>query len=337
MKTVPYGVATVFVLILSLTLVGQSTVQGADRYVGSWTLTLADGRPGWLGVEEQNGELSANILWGVGSVVPFDSAAMDGDNVVLTRTRKARARWGEPARRMITETITAMRAGKILNLDLVTTSEGAETRRQSFSGKWCPPIGPKPDLSKIRFGEPVVLFNGTSLDGWTLTHKDRTNGWSAQDAQLVNNPAQPERGDHIAYGNLRTIEEFEDFKLQLEVNVGERENSGIYLRGIYEIQISDSYGRDLDSHNMGAIYSRITPQASAERPAGEWQTMEITLLDRHVSVVLNGETIIDNEPVLGCTGGALWADPFRPGPIYLQGDHTGVRYRNIVLTPIEKR
>ena len=87
---------------------------------------------------------------------------------------------------------------------------------------------------------------------------------------------------------------------------------------------------------MGGVYSRITPSVAAEKPAGQWQTMDITLLDRHVTVILNGKTIIDNEPLLGCTGGALWSDEFKPGPIYLQGDHTGVNYRNIVLKPILK-
>ena len=114
------------------------------------------------------------------------------------------------------------------------------------------------------------------------------------------------------------------------------QNSGIYLRGIYEIQVSDSYGRNLDSHNMGAVYSRIKPVVNAEKPAGQWQTMNITLLDRHVTVVLNDKVIINNEPLLGCTGGAMWSDQFKPGPIYLQGDHTGINYRNIVLTPIIK-
>ena len=84
--------------------------------------------------------------------------------------------------------------------------------------------------------------------------------------------------------------------------------------------MSDSYGKNLDSHNMGAIYSRIKPAMSAEKPAGQWQAMNITLLDRHVTVVLNDKVIIDNEPLLGCTGGALWSDEFKPGPIYLQGD-----------------
>jgi len=87
---------------------------------------------------------------------------------------------------------------------------------------------------------------------------------------------------------------------------------------------------------MGGIYSRITPSVNAEKPAGQWQSYDITLLDRHVTVELNGKRIIDNEPLLGCTGGALWSDEFRPGPIYLQGDHSAVSYRNIVLTPIIK-
>ena len=87
---------------------------------------------------------------------------------------------------------------------------------------------------------------------------------------------------------------------------------------------------------MGAIYSRVTPSVNAEKPAGQWQSLDVTLLDRHVTVVLNGTTIIDNEPLLGCTGGALWSDPMRPGPLYLQGNHGSASFRNIVLTPILK-
>jgi hypothetical protein len=103
------------------------------------------------------------------------------------------------------------------------------------------------------------------------------------------------------------------------------------LRGIYEVQVEDSFEKGLDSHHMGAIYSRITPSVKAERPAGEWSGLDITLVDRHVTVVLNGVVIIDNAPLLGCTGGALWSDEFRPGPIYLQGDHGAVSFRNLVV------
>ncbi|MDX2431802.1 MAG: DUF1080 domain-containing protein, partial [Bacteroides sp.] len=140
--------------------------------------------------------------------------------------------------------------------------------------------------------------------------------------------------EHIAYGNLRTTDTFEDFKLSLEVNVPARSNSGVYLRGIYEVQVQDSYGKPLDPHNMGALYSRITPSEAAERPAGEWQEMEMILYKRFLTVVLNGKTIINNKPVEGITGGAMSSDEFVPGPLYLQGDHGEVSYRNIVLTPI---
>ena len=128
---------------------------------------------------------------------------------------------------------------------------------------------------------------------------------------------------------MRTIQEFEDFKIKLEINIPAHSNSGVYLRGRHEIQVIDSYGADLDSHNMGALYSRITPSVAAEKPAGTWQTMEITLCDRYVTVILNGVNIIDNQPVIGPTGGALTSDVFAPGPIYLQGDHGTISYRNI--------
>ena len=140
--------------------------------------------------------------------------------------------------------------------------------------------------------------------------------------------------DELAY--LRTDREFEDFNLTLEARLAKGGNSGVYLRGIYEVQVADTYGKPLDPHNMGAIYSRIRPSESVEKPPGEWQTFDITLCDRHATVVLNGKKIIDNQPLLGCTGGALWSDEMRPGPIYLQGDHAGIEYRNIILRPIIK-
>ena len=103
-------------------------------------------------------------------------------------------------------------------------------------------------------------------------------------------------------------------------------NSGIFLRGFYEIQIAYTYGKSPDSLNMGALYSRITPSVAAERPVGEWQTIKIILVSRHVSVWLNGVLIIDNQPALGCTGGALTSNEFIPGPIMLQGDSFGHRF-----------
>jgi hypothetical protein len=176
----------------------------------------------------------------------------------------------------------------------------------------------------------------SGLDGWKLINDKRADGWTFDAGILINAPVQEKGKPHISYGNLRTINEYEDFNLKLGVNAAEGSNSGVYLRGIYEVQVLESYGKEPDTHHMGAIYSRIRPLVAAERKPGEWQTLDITLVDRHVTVKLNGTRIIDNQPLFGCTGGALWSDESRPGPIYLQGDHSAVRFRDMVLTPVLK-
>jgi hypothetical protein len=191
-------------------------------------------------------------------------------------------------------------------------------------------------MANLKFGKPINLFNGKDLTGWNLINEKQINGFKVVDGVLVNDPVQPEGAPHISYGNLRTKQEFEDFNLKLEVNVPEGSNSGVYLRGMYEIQVMDSYKRELNPHNMGAVYSRIKPSVNAEKPAGTWQSLDITLCDRHATVILNGTKIIDNQPIYGPTGGAMKSDVFSPGPLYLQGDHGKVSYRNIVLTPILK-
>ncbi|MCX8037172.1 MAG: DUF1080 domain-containing protein [Candidatus Sumerlaeia bacterium] len=316
----------------------------SNPFLGYWALTIPGGGAGWLGVEEKNGVTTASILWGGGSVLPVTTVKVEGDMLIITRVtggapKKAAkgadaAKTKAPAR--VTETIKAKIDGDTLNLTTERESGGKVSGQASFTGKRIPPLPPKPDLSKVKFGDPIVLFNGKNLDGWQLIPPNSANGWSVNDGVLTNDPKQEKGQPQKRYGNLRTEREFEDFKLTIETNVPKGGNSGIYLRGIYEVQVADTFGRPLDSHNMGAIYSRICPTVAAEKPAGEWQTFEITLVDRHVTVVLNGKTIIDNQPLLGCTGGALWSDQFRPGPIYLQGDHTGVSYRNIVLRPVVK-
>ena len=336
-KSICYAMVLLAILIGCVSI---SAAESANPYIGHWALTIPGGGAGWLGVEQKDGYLDASILWGGGSVVPVSSVYVDGDSLIVTRVQKVERKDadGKVVRtQTFTETIVAKALGDNLSLTQIQPrSNGRGVRRSEFTGKRTPPLPSKPDLSKAKYGKPIKLFNGTNLDGWKLTNPGQTNGWLVKDGILINNPEQKEGQRHISYGNLRTEAEFEDFNLKLEVNVGKRNNSGVYLRGIYEVQVSDTYGRRLDSHNMGGIYSRITPLVSAEKPAGQWQTMNITLLDRHVTVELNGKTIIDNEPLLGCTGGAMWSDQFRPGPIYLQGDHTGVNYRNIVLIPIIK-
>jgi hypothetical protein len=324
-------------LVWSFACASVVSAEAANPFVGRWALTIPGGGAGWLGVTQEDGYLDASILWGGGSVLPVDCVFTDNDGgLCVFRLQKVERKdaSGKVVRtQMFPEVLMARRDGDTLELrQIVPHTNGVGFDERPFTGKRIPPLPPRPDLAQTKFGKPVTLFNGKDLEGWKLTDPGARNGWSVENGVLVNKPVRSQ--GH--YGNLRTLAEFEDFNLKLEVNVAKGENSGVYLRGIYEVQVCDSFGRPLDSHNMGGIYSRITPAVSAEKAPGEWQTLDMTLLDRHVTVILNGRKIIDNQPLLGCTGGALWSDEFKPGPIYLQGDHTAVRYRNIVLTPIVK-
>jgi hypothetical protein len=311
-------------------------------FFGQWTIDIAGGWVGWLEVRQEDKYVDADLLWKWGSVEPVANVYLLGNKyLVATRTydlnRKTDADGKVIRKHVITELYQMARDGeKIKGYLLVPKADGTGVDSTAFTGTKLPPVPPAPDLTKIKFGEPISLFNNKDLTGWKLVDEKLKNGFSVVDGVLVNDPVQKEGQPHIAYGNLRTVKEFGDFNLKLEVNVPAGSNSGIYLKGMYEIQVLDSYKKPLNMHNMGALYSRITPSVNAEKPAGTWQTLDITLCERHLTVILNGVKIIDNQPVYGPTGGAIISDVFAPGPVYLQGDHGTVSYRNITLTPILK-
>lgn len=313
-----------------------------SEFLGQWTMDIDGGGVGWLEVRQEDKYLDGDLLWIGGSVLPVSDIFLAKDqvlmvtnsnNVVRTRDEK-----NDPVRtQIITNWLEVTRNGdNISGVRLTPRRNGIGVDSVVFSGKLLPSIPPAPDLKAVKYGEPVTLFNGKDLTGWKLINEKQASGFKVIDGIMVNDPAQPQEGQHISYGNIRTEQEFEDFNLKLEVNVPAGSNSGVYLRGMYEIQVSDSYKKELDSHNMGAVYSRIKPVVNAEKPAGEWQSLDITLCNRHATVILNGTKIIDNQPIYGPTGGAMKSDVFSPGPIYLQGDHGKVSYRNLVLTPIVK-
>jgi hypothetical protein len=314
----------------------------AAPFLGMWALSLdySDNNAGWIEVRQQDGYLDASILWRWGSVYNAGFVfVMDGE-LFLTNTQelvRGKDAEGKPVKTQQQVNWLQLRKDGddvVTGFSITPNSNGIGVDVVSFTGKRIPPAGEAPDLTQVKYGKEIELFNGKDLEGWELTDPNATNGWKVVDGVLVTDPVQPKTGKHITYGNLRTKQEFEDFNLTLEVNVPAESNSGVYLRGIYEVQVFDSFGKELDPHNMGALYSRITPSVAAEKPAGQWQKLDITLCKRHLTVVLNGTTIIDNQPIKGVTGGALTADEFSPGPIYLQGDHGKVSYRNIVLKPI---
>jgi Domain of Unknown Function (DUF1080)/TatD related DNase len=319
---------------LAVCALGLTSALAENPYIGRWALSLPGGGAGWLGVEEAGTGLKGSILWAGGSVLPLESVVSDGKTLTLTRKHivKRQDTAGKDIKEVVIETITAETTGEALKLTTEKTAiDGKKSGRAEFTGKRIAALPPAPDLSKVTFGPAITLFNGKDLAGWKLIDPKADNGWSVVDGNLIN---RIEKGKH--HGNLRTEQEFEDFSLTLELRTQAKSNSGIYLRGIYEVQVAETFGKALDPHNMGALYSRITPSVAAEKPIGEWQTLAITLVERHLTVVLNGQTIIANQPVLGCTGGALSSDETKPGPLYLQGDHTNIDFRNLVLRPVVK-
>jgi hypothetical protein len=311
-----------------------------SEFLGQWTIDIQGGSVGWIEVRQEENYLDADVLWGGGSVLPVSAIFLAKDQILMVQRSNNVVRNRDTSNlktQVITDWMEITKAGEKINGILLSPRRNClSVDTTSFTGTKLPPVPPAPDMTSVKYGKPVTLFNGKDLTGWKLINEKQKNGFTAENGVLTNNPVQVEGAPHVSYGNLRTDQEFEDFNLKLEVNVPAGSNSGVYLRGMYEVQVVDSYKKPLDPHNMGAVYSRIKPTVGAEKPAGEWQSMDITLIDRHATVILNGIKIIDNQPIYGPTGGAMKSDVFAAGPIYLQGDHGKVSYRNIVLTPVIK-
>jgi hypothetical protein len=173
-----------------------------------------------------------------------------------------------------------------------------------------------------RWRAPSPLTADGDLAGWAPRSEEHAGCWRVRDGVLA---AEPPCVD------LATQQSFGEFRLHAELRVPAGGNSGIYLRGRYEVQVQDSAGQALDPLRMGGIYGFIAPSVDAARPAGEWQALDVELVGRRVTVVLNGTTIIDGQEIPGITGGALDSDEASPGPIMLQGDHSAIEFRNLTI------
>jgi hypothetical protein len=169
--------------------------------------------------------------------------------------------------------------------------------------------------------EPI--FNGKDLAGWEPTDP-ATNHWVAKNGELVN---------ETKGANLKSTRKFDDFKLHIEFNCPDDGNSGIFLRGRYEVQVEyEKVDANDEFHSIGSVYSMIAPTVKLPRKPGTWETFDITLIGRWLTVVRNGVKTIDNQEIAGTTGGALDSNEGEPGPFFIQGDHTGgMKYRNITV------
>ena len=182
-----------------------------------------------------------------------------------------------------------------------------------------------PELPYVEFpekGEEILLFNGKDLSGWKT---DGKNNWVVENG-ILKSPG--------ANGNLISDQKFTNFKLHAEFRYPKGSNSGIYLRGRYEVQITDSYGKAPSDVEFGGIYGYLPPSEMAAKQAGEWQSYDIILIGRRVTVIANGSPIIMDQVIPGMTGGALDNNEAEPGSFMIQGDHGPVEFRSFQVTPL---
>lgn len=305
-------------LISLLLLVWSSTSTCQDEksldIKGRWDITMnIDGEqmPSWLEVSKSGHEtLIGRFVYAFGSARPIAEVKQTAEGAY---TFSIPRQW-EPE-------------GQDMEFSFIPDGEGIKGTMVYVDGKthnWTGVRQPKRAYTSTpSWGEPIKLFNKKDLSGWAT---DGDVQWMVKDGILVN----PEAGV-----NLTTEETFDDFKLHVEFRYPEGSNSGLYLRGRYEVQIEDGYGHDPSSILFGGIYGFLTPNAMAAKPAGEWQTYDITLIGNRVSIEANGMKIINDQIIPGITGGAIDSHEGEPGPIFLQGDHGPVEFRSIVLTPRE--
>jgi hypothetical protein len=193
-----------------------------------------------------------------------------------------------------------------------------------FIGVRAPEINEQDDGTWKR-GKPIELFNGKDLSGWKALNPDAQMKWSVVDGVLRNAPPTTD---------IISEQTFWNFELHVDFRIVEHSNSGIGLRGRYEIQILEDYGRPPNTHGAAALYARVPPSVNASKPAGEWQSYDIRLVGRTVTVTHNGTKVLDKVHVDGLTAIANNADEAEPGPFIVQGDHSYVEIKKFTVTPL---
>jgi hypothetical protein len=311
------SLSALFVLLLVLTLLPSAAVQ-QQGFLGRWNLTGTGpdvDRVYWLEVSDKGGQLSGMFLNRGGSPVALASVKIEGGALVF---QMAPGRDNKPG--------IVFRA--TLQGDKLIGSHTDRDRTINWVGVR-PPKWPASDANaKHAFGTPVELFGGKTQtpDAFRPQTGDRIVNWSVADGVLANAPPA---------SNLVSKEKFKDFKIEAEYKLAEASNSGIYLRGRYELQVLDDFGKPVESHGHMSIYAWVAPLVNASKPAGEWQSMEAIIVGNRVTATLNGKKVHDNVELQAITGGALDADETAPGPIMLQGDHAKVWFRKVTVTPIK--
>jgi hypothetical protein len=314
-----------FASILAIALASTVSAQDTKEFLGRWdmTVTPATGNPypQWMELTDNDGKIEGRVQPRGGAWHPITGAHMESGKLIVDVGRAG------PGSEISWE-LTPPSADKLTGIEKRGDADGP-----TLAGVKAPSLDrPMPK----KWTKPQPLFDGKDLKGWEPIEHVENNKWVARNGELVNdNPEVPGQKMRPA-ANIMTTEKFQDFKLHIEVNCPEGGNSGIYLRGRYELQVGTEGGK-LPSHEMGAIYSWYPPPAGSENDLGRWTTFDVTLVGRHVTVLRDGKMYHDNVELPGPTGGALDSNEAEPGPFYLQGDHHGViQYRNVTISVPKK-
>jgi len=283
-------------------------------FTGRWDLTINDsnGRqfPSWLELTKEKDAWKAMFVGRWGNARPLPAVELKGDSIHFVSPREEE----DSKNDLVFD-------GKLAADTLAGLARGPNGASWKWTARRAPALK---SPARPNWGEPITLFNGRDFAGWRFDNPSKASSWVVENGCLVNKSAG---------SNIATERRFQDFKLHVEVNCPTNANSGIYLRGRYEVQVEDDSVQEPPSHHMGAVYGFLAPAPEQPRRPGVWQSFDITLVGRFVTVIQNGQTIISHREIPGITGGAFDSDEGSPGPIYLQGDHGGIAYRNIVLTP----
>ena len=291
--------------LLSLIAMAGFGAGAGSPFVGRWDLTMATPQatyPSWMEFADEGPAGVVRVVGRTGSVHPGNDVKVQGSHLTFTSPEGT---WEV--------TVDGHKLSGVQH-----QPKGGEVQ---LSGV------PAPALKRTApaaWSAPEPLFDGKDLNGWEADEPTR-NHWSAQNGELRN-----DKGG----ANIRTTRKFDDFKLHIEYNCPQGGNSGVYLRGRYEVQVEYEPPEKNDQfHGMGSIYGFIAPSTEVSKRPGQWESYDVTLVGRTVTVVRDGMKIIDEQEIPGITGGALDSHETEPGPIYLQGDHTGgLRYRNITIS-----
>lgn len=296
----------------AITTISPRSLAVDERMLGRWDISIATPngeQPSWLEIEHSGrDQLVGRFVGVVGSARPISVIAVNGDSLSFSIPYQWEDGNGNLSLR-----------GRVQGSGLTGSMTFPDGKTYSWTAVRAPSLDRR---STPAWGTPIRLLHANDLGGWHPS--GTTNQWKVVNGVL----SSPKSGS-----NLITDRKFGDFKLHIEFRYPKESNSGVYLRGRHEVQIQDDFGNPPANDRFSGVYGFISPSAIAARPAGEWQTYDITLVGRMVTVMANGKQVICNQEIPGITGGALDSHEGEPGPLFLQGDHGPVDYRNIVITP----